>query len=101
MCLSLESDMQVVGEACNGAEAVEQVRKMHPDVVLMDLDMPVMSGLEATKAVASECAVIILSMGDTCADIRQALDAGARRFICKKNPTALMSTIRELAPRPA
>jgi DNA-binding NarL/FixJ family response regulator len=54
MFLSLDPDIEVVGEAENGEEALSMVRELHPNVVLMDLLMPVMNGMEATKAIRSE-----------------------------------------------
>ena len=54
MFLSLDPDLEVVGEASNGANGIEQVRKLHPDVVLMDLLMPVMDGITAIKKLRAD-----------------------------------------------
>ena len=57
MFLSRDPDLEVVGEATNGQEALAMARKLEPDVVLMDLLMPVMDGIEATSVIRSSCLV--------------------------------------------
>lgn len=75
--LEAESDMEVIGEACNGREAVELTRSLKPDIVTMDLEMPVMSGLEAIEAIMCSKAVPILVISAH-ADARNALEALGR-----------------------
>ncbi len=76
----------VVGEASDGGEAIELVRDAMPDVVLMDLSMPGMSGLEATRRVVAEhpaTAVVVLTMSDDDESVFAALRAGARGYVLK------------------
>ncbi|MES9898359.1 MAG: response regulator transcription factor [Sedimenticola sp.] len=79
-------DIEVVGQAGNGAEAIEQVAEKQPDVVLMDLAMPVMNGLEATKILHKdypETRILILSMHDSREYIVQLMEAGASGYVLK------------------
>ncbi len=78
--LATEPDLRVVAEAANGEEALEKYRELRPDIVLMDLSMPVMDGLSATRAILDEfpdARVIVLTTYDGDEDIHRALDAGA------------------------
>ncbi|SRR5690606_27093310 len=99
MRLALEPDIEVVGEAANGAEALQQAQSLEPDVILLDLEMPVMDGLLATAHLASElpdCTVIIVSMYDSKENRRRALMAGATAFFGKQQSMETMLTkIRE------
>jgi DNA-binding NarL/FixJ family response regulator len=94
-------DLEVVGEGENGAEAVALVRDLRPDVVLMDIRMPVMDGLEATRAVAAlEVAtrVLVLTTFDLDEYVFGALRAGASGFLLKDTPPAqLLEGIRVVA----
>jgi DNA-binding NarL/FixJ family response regulator len=84
--LSNEPDMQVVGEAANGEEAIDLYRRLRPDIVLMDLRMPVMDGLTATKAIIKEfpdAKIIALTTYEGDEDIHRALSAGARGYLLK------------------
>ncbi|GAA1876975.1 response regulator transcription factor [Lapillicoccus jejuensis] len=85
MILSVEPDLVVVGEAGDGAEAVRVVREQRPDVVLMDVQMPVMDGIEATRAVVAEgtSRVVILTTFDRDDYLADALRAGASGFLLK------------------
>lgn len=78
--------LQLVAEASNGRDAVERYREHRPDVVLMDLSMPVMGGVEAISAIVSEfpdARVIALTTWDGDVDIQRALEAGARGYLLK------------------
>ena len=81
-----ESDMQVVGEASNGSEAVDLARKLKPQVIIMDCALQGESGITATRAIVSalpETAVLMLSMHSEETLVRQSLEAGARGYILK------------------
>ncbi len=81
-----EPDMQVVGEADNGRLAVEQARALQPDVVLMDIAMPLLNGLEATRQIARDCPgvrVLILTMHQNEEYVQQVLAAGAAGYVLK------------------
>jgi DNA-binding NarL/FixJ family response regulator len=84
--LNAQSGMTVVAEAGNGRQAVELFRQHTPDIVLMDLRMPLMTGVEATKAIRSEypgARIIVLTTYDGDEDIYRALQAGARAYLLK------------------
>jgi len=86
LMLKHEPDMEVVGEAGNGREAVEMFRKHRPDVTLMDLKMPEMTGVEAITAIRSEypaARIIVLTTYDGDEDIYQGLRAGAQAYLLK------------------
>jgi DNA-binding NarL/FixJ family response regulator len=79
-------DLQLVTEAANGREAVERYRQLRPDVTLMDLSMPVMTGVEAISTIVAEfpeARIIALTTWDGDADIHRALEAGARGYLLK------------------
>jgi DNA-binding NarL/FixJ family response regulator len=85
--LANEADMQVVGEAGDGREAVEAFRLHHPDVTLMDLRMPQMDGIEATKLIRREdpeARIIALTSYDGDQEIYRSLEAGVRGYILKE-----------------
>lgn len=84
--LAVVGDMEVVGEAANGSEAIEMVRKLKPDVVLMDIAMPIMGGLEATRRVCREfpkIKVLVLTQYDDKEYVLPVIEAGASGFISK------------------
>ena len=103
MLLSGEADIEVVGEAGNGAEAVALAASERPDVMLMDVRMPVMDGLEATRRIAgdeslSETRVIILTTFDLDEYVHEALRAGASGFLLKDTlPVDLLNAVRVVA----
>jgi len=84
--LESEEDLRVVGEAADGLEAVRLARELAPDVVIMDLAMPLLSGIDATARLARECpgtAVVVLSMHSDESYLTRALAAGARGYLLK------------------
>ena len=86
--LAAQGDMTVVGDAANGREAVMQVQKMGPDVVIMDIAMPELNGIEATCQVHESCPstkVVILSMYSSVEHISRALQAGAKGYVMKES----------------
>ncbi len=101
LILEGEDDLCIVGEASNGAEAVRQVRELAPDVVLMDVRMPVLDGIEATRAIAasgSEAKIIILTTFDLDEYAFAGLRAGASAFLLKDvAPADLISAVRVVA----
>ena len=99
--LQLEPDIQIVGEASTGREALSKVQALSPDVVLMDIEMPEMNGIEATaalRATASTSAVVMLSIHDNPQTRGRARTAGAVAFVEKSGATeTLLSVIRQAA----
>jgi DNA-binding NarL/FixJ family response regulator len=101
MVLDAQPDFEVVGEGSDGEEAIGLVRDLRPDVVLMDVRMPVLDGVEATRRIVAEGApsrVIILTTFDVDEYAYAALRAGASGFLLKDAPPAdLLSAIRAVA----
>jgi DNA-binding NarL/FixJ family response regulator len=101
MILEARDDLEVVGEAENGAQALELAREQEPDVVLMDVRMPVLDGVEATRRLleaGSSARVIILTTFDLDEYVFEALRAGASGFLLKDvEPTQLVEAIRIVA----
>jgi DNA-binding NarL/FixJ family response regulator len=96
-----EVDLQVAGEASNGADAVRLARELRPDVIVMDCALPEVSGLAAARLILEEFpdqAILMLSMHSEDTLVRQALDAGARGYILKNaDDLGLGSAIRRVA----
>ncbi len=101
--LDLEDDITVVGEATNGVDAVEQARATRPDVILMDIRMPRLDGIQATSRIVKtpgldKVRVLILTTYDTDAYVFEALQTGASGFLLKDaGPAELLHAIRVVA----
>lgn len=95
--VSAQSGMEVVAEATNGRQAVEAVKEFHPNLVLMDLNMPEMGGVEATSRLlkeAPETNVLMLTISDKDEDLFQAIKAGAKGYLLKDTgPAELVNAI--------
>jgi len=98
--IQYQKDMEVVGEAENGEIAVRQTRTLSPDLVVMDLVMPVMGGVEATrliKAASPQTKVLILTTFGSSADISRALEVGATGAMMKDSPDGkLLAAMRRV-----
>ena len=95
--LAGEPDIEVVGEAADGVEALQLIRRLKPDVVLMDIRMPHLDGLEATRLVVAESSsrVVILTTFDSDEYVYEALRAGASGFLLKDAPADhLLTAVR-------
>lgn len=98
--LSAETDMEVVGEASNGADAVERCPEVRPDVVLMDVGMPGMSSFEATRQIKKlrpEAKILFLTMYDDEDYLVEGMEVGASGYVLKDSPAPqLVSAIRDV-----
>src|SRR5437879_2970832 len=98
--LSFEPDIQVVGTAMNGKQGIEQAQKLAPDLVLMDVNMPIMDGIQATETLAQEVPgspVIIMSVQGERDYLRRAMQSGAREFLIKPfSGDELIASIRRV-----
>lgn len=100
--LSVHSDIEVVGEAANGQEALKLAATLHPAVVLMDLRMPVLDGIAATRrlrATQPECRVIVLTTFDDDEDVFEGLRAGAVGYLLKDVPSEKLAEAIRAAAR--
>ena len=102
LILSAEPDVEVVGEAADGAEAVAAARRLRPDVTLMDIRMPGLDGIRATRRLAADnppvTRVVVLTTFDVDAHVYDALRAGASGFLLKNAPPEeLVQAIRAVA----
>lgn len=99
--IEVSDGLEVVGQAGDGYEAVELAAALQPDVAVLDLNMPDLHGLEATREIVKRCpatAVLVLTMYDDDATIFRAIQAGARGYAVKTEPPgALMGAIRAVA----
>jgi DNA-binding NarL/FixJ family response regulator len=95
-----ESGMEVIAEAGTGAEALKLYRKLRPDIVLLDMRMPEMTGIQTIEAIRKEFSnarIIVLSTYDLEEDIYQSMQAGARGYILKDSPRSeLLASIRRV-----
>ncbi len=99
MMLSVEDDVDVVGEASDGSQAVELTRQLRPDLVLMDVQMPVMDGIEATRRIVADdlAHVVLLTTFDRDDYLFAGLEAGASGFLLKNtDPDDLVDAIRSV-----
>lgn len=96
--LSLEDDMEVVGQARNGDEAVNLVQELQPDICIMDIEMPVLTGLEAAENLRAEpCKIVILTTFARAGYFERARKAGVRGYLLKDSPIEdLVSSIRTI-----
>ena len=101
MVLATQPDMNLVAQASNGREAIQQFRQHHPDITLMDLQMPAMNGLEAMIAIRNEfpdAKIIILATYES--DVQTAMKSGARAYLLKTHlDKELLGTIRAVHGR--
>jgi DNA-binding NarL/FixJ family response regulator len=98
MIVESQPDMQVAGEAADGQDAIDLIRREHPDVVLMDIRMPHMDGIAATRQVAALTRVVILTTYELDEYVFDALSAGASGFLLKAAPPEdLIRAIRVVA----
>ena len=101
MILGAQPDMEIVGEAGNGREAVEFAEQLKPDVVVMDVAMPELNGIEATRRIAGSAPhvrVLALSMHKDSVYVREVLRAGARGYLLKDSGAGdLVSAVRSVA----
>jgi two-component system, NarL family, response regulator NreC len=101
MILAAEADMEIAGEAGNGREAVELAQKLKPDVVVMDVAMPELNGIEATRRLielSPRTRVLALSMHKDAVYVREILRAGARGYLLKDSADAdLLAAVRAVA----
>jgi DNA-binding NarL/FixJ family response regulator len=95
-----QQDMQVIGQAANGKDAVQEFKKHQPDVTLMDLRLPDMSGIDAMIAIRAEfpeARIILLTTFEGDVEIKRALEAGARGYLLKSMPPKeLVEVIRQV-----
>ncbi|WP_088010507.1 response regulator transcription factor [Gottfriedia acidiceleris] len=96
--LNLEDDMEVVGQASNGEEAVKLVKQLQPDICIMDIEMPGKTGLEAAEDLKIfDCKVIILTTFARSGYFQRALKAGVKAYLLKDSPSEeLASSIRSI-----
>jgi DNA-binding NarL/FixJ family response regulator len=98
LLIDAQTDMQVVGEAGNGRQAVERAGALKPDVVVLDLTMPEVSGLSAAGALTPQTAVVALTRHDDDAYVQELLGVGARAYVLKQSASSeLLRAIRVAA----
>ena len=102
LILDAQGDIEVVGEACDGEEAIAAHRRLRPDVILMDIRMPVLDGLEATRRIVENggngCRVLMLTTFDLDEYVYAALQTGASGFLLKDvSPEQLIAAVRQVS----
>jgi len=105
LLLESQPDMEVVGEARDGAESLTQAQKLEPNVILMDISLPGMGGIEATQAIKKACPeaqILALTMHEDARYFFQMLQAGASGYVIKgADPSELLHAIRDVAENKA
>ena len=100
--IQAQEGMEVVGEAHNGRQAIQMARELRPDVIVMDLNMPVMDGIKATGHIVTEnpeAKILILSLHCDSSSVEAAMQAGAKAYLAKGGSNReLIDTICALAP---
>ncbi|KKW68182.1 XRE family transcriptional regulator [Lampropedia cohaerens] len=100
LLLRRQPDFEVVGEAADGVEGLKRARELRPDVILLDLNMPGLSGLEVLQVLSQDlpdCAVLVLTVSEEGDELAQALRNGARGYLVKNiHAEALVSSIRKV-----
>ena len=106
MLLESDANLEVVGEAANGVETLAMVDQLNPDVILMDIQMPGMDGIETTRRISEKFSgdesprVLVLTTFEQDEYVSQAIQAGAIGFLLKRMPAdELISRIKDAAPR--
>ncbi|WP_338453152.1 response regulator transcription factor [Niallia oryzisoli] len=96
--LNLEEDIEVVGQATNGQEAIALVHELQPDICIMDIEMPVMNGLDAADAlISSDCRIIIMTTFARIGYVERAQESGVRGYLLKDSPSKdLIRSIRSI-----
>jgi DNA-binding NarL/FixJ family response regulator len=98
--LEEEEDLEVVGEARNGRQAIDQVERLSPDVVFMDLNMPEKNGIETTAYLTQkwpDLKVLVLTVSEEAADLYRALSVGARGYVLKiSSPQEIIDALRQV-----
>ncbi len=98
--LQTEPDFRIAGEASNGLEAIEQAKNLQPDILVVDISMPRLNGIDVIKQVrkcSPKTGIIVLSMHSAEIYVLQALEAGAMGYVLKESgPEQLISAIREV-----
>ncbi|AMQ04860.1 MULTISPECIES: response regulator transcription factor [Sporosarcina] len=99
--LSIEEDLEIIGEAANGLEAIEAVERLLPDVCILDIEMPIMNGLEASERLVEKypgVAIIMLTTFGRTGYLQRSVNAGVKGFLLKDGPSsALAEAIRIVA----
>jgi DNA-binding NarL/FixJ family response regulator len=99
--LATQATLTVCGEAVDGWDAVDKARALRPDVVIMDINMPKMDGLEATRQITQlvpEAKIVIVSQHESLETVRDAFNAGARGYVAKSTVrTDLLEAVRKVA----
>ena len=104
MMIQFQPDMVLVAEATNGTEAIQKFKDLQPDVTLMDLRLPDMSGVDALMTIRADspaARIVMLTTFESDVDIRRALEAGARAYLLKTMPPKdLANAIRKVHREP-